>query len=203
MGKSKAQQETDLLNKAEADRQAALAARKPYAASEAIVRQQALADSALLAPDSIGVAMKAQAAAKASQLAGWIGRNATSSSGSILGATLAVQQENSQDQQADIAAAQHHQQLVANDQIATAATQQAHDTEYSTNEQQMLEYSLQRAANETAQAYAQRMARLKAKNDTTNAIISSVGQITAAAVGGSGGGGSSGGLSSGGKLTTF
>lgn len=170
----------DFINEGQLQSDQAFADRTPYAVSDAILRQQNIADSALAAPDSVALQIKSQASAKASQLAATIGRNANSSSQSILGANLAVQQENAADRGAAVAAVGHRQQLLLNDQLATRETNQANDLAYELNVQQPFELNYQAGQNKINAGFQAKVQAAMNKGNSSGSIFSGIGSVLSA-----------------------
>lgn len=190
MAKPLDSQGQDFINAGEEQSAKAFAGRVPYSVLAAIQRQQALADSELFAPDSLALALKAENLAKAGQQAGVIGRNANSSTSAILGSIASTEQQNAADRAATVAGAQHHQQIVQNDQLATHATNEAQDQQYELNVQQPFELEYQAGQNKINSGFQAKIQAAKNKANKWAAGIGGLGNVAGSVIGGSGGGGS-------------
>lgn len=170
----------DFINEGQLQSDQAFANRTPYAVSDAILKQQNIADSSLAAEDSLGLQIKSQASAKASQSIASIIRNSNSGSQSILGATMAVQQENAADRGADVAAVGHHQQLMQNDQMATRETNAANDQAYELNVQQPFELNYQAGQNKINAGFQAKVQAAMNKGNASGSIFSGIGSVLSA-----------------------
>lgn len=190
MAKPLDSQGQDFINAGEAQSAKAFADRTPYSVSVAIRRQQALADSDMFAPDSLTLALKAENLAKAGQQAGVVSRNADSSTSAILSSIASTEQQNAADRAAAVAGAQHHQQIIQNDQLATHATNEAEDQQYELNVQQPFELSYQAGQNKINSGFQAKIQAAKNKASKWASGIGGIGNVAGSVIGGTGGGGS-------------